>query len=246
MTNRLDDISECMTGAITGDLQSGRRIFTHPTIKGDASEKRWIDWMSSLLPRRYAVERALIIDKNAKESEQIDIVVFDPQYTPVIYAEHGIRMLPAESVYAVFEAKQTFNANNITYAAKKAASVRALHRTSASITHAGGEFDKPKPPFDILTGILALDSDWTPPLGKSLTDALTDAATTAPIDFGFSAKYGYFFRDLPTSAGVTPTWKIHEGSNHALHFMLQFLDRLVKLGTVPAIDFSAYAATLTP
>lgn len=246
MPHKLDDISEGMTASIAGDLGSGRKIFGHPTIKGDASEKRWIEWMSRHLPRRYVVERALLIDKNAKESEQIDVVIFDPQYTPVIYAEHDIRVLPAESVYAVFEVKQALNATNVAQAARKAASVRALHRTSAQITDARGQVVTPKPPFTILAGILALESDWSPPLGESLTDALSSAPTGGLLDFGFSAKDGYFFRDATTPAGSAPTWTTHPGGHHALHFLLRFLDRLAKLGTVPAIDFEAYAVTLTP
>lgn len=246
MTNRLDDISRHMTASIAGDLQSGRALFDHPTIKGDSSEQRWIAWLSNHLPRRYGVERALIIDKEAKASEQIDIVVFDPQYTPVIYAEQGIRMLPAESVYAVFEVKQTLSATHIAQAASKAASVRALHRTSASITHAGGHIATPKPPFSILAGILTLDSDWTPPMGTSLMSALATAPTEGTLDFGFSARHGCFFRDVPTPAGASPTWTVQPGAQHALHFFLGFLARLTALGTAPAIDFKAYAASLTP
>lgn len=246
MTNRLDEISQHMTASISGDLQSGRSLLDHPTIKGDASEQRWIDWLSKHLPRRYGVERALIIDKDAKESEQIDIVVFDPQYTPVIYAEQHIRMLPAESVYAVLEVKQTLSAAHIEAAARKAASVRALFRTSAPITHAGGHIATPKPAFTILAGILTLDSEWSPPLGTSLMSALAAAPAEGTLDFGFSAKHGCFFRDAPTPASPGPTWTAQPGAHRALHFLLGFVERLAALGTAPAIDFSAYAASLTP
>jgi hypothetical protein len=243
---KLDEFSRSMTDALTGSLESSRKLFDHSTIKGDAAENRWIRWLSQHLPRRYAVERALIIDKNAKESEQIDIVVFDPQYTPVIYVEEGIRMLPAESVYAVFEAKQTLNARHIDEAVNKAKSVRALERTSARIVHAGGEVATPKPPFTILAGILALDSEWTPPLGDSLVAALDAAPAGGTLDFGFSAKHGYFFRDPKVPASAPPAWTVRPGAQHALQFLLEFLHRLAGLGTVPAIDFSAYAKSLTP
>ena len=43
-------------------------------------------------------------------SEQIDVVVFDRQYSPFIFNYEGQTIIPAESVYAVFEAKQTVNA----------------------------------------------------------------------------------------------------------------------------------------
>jgi hypothetical protein len=42
-------------------------------------------------------------------------------------------IVPAEGVYAAFEAKQTINANLVGYAQSKVASVRRLHRTSLPI-----------------------------------------------------------------------------------------------------------------
>ena len=46
-------------------------------------------------------------------------------------------LVPAEAVYAVFEAKQVLNAENIKAAHEKAASVRKLTQTSAPIINAG-------------------------------------------------------------------------------------------------------------
>lgn len=246
MTHRLHQIAESMTTSLVHSLQSGRSIFEHPTLKGDASEQCWIRWLSSLLPRRYGIERALIIDKDAKESEQIDIVIFDPQYTPVMYAEQGLRMLPAESVYAVFEVKQTLSAPHLVAAGQKAASVRRLHRTSAPITHAGGSIATPKTPAHIFAGILALESEWTSPLGKPLQSTLASAQDDERLDFGFAAQHGCFLRDVPPSPGAPPTWTTHPGEHQALRFLFGVSQWLASVGTVTAIDFTAYAASLKP
>jgi hypothetical protein len=246
MTIKLDDISRNMTDALTGGLQSGRALLTHPTLKGDASEHHWITWLRALLPRRYAVERAVIIDQTGAEAEQIDVVVFDSQYSPVLYAEHHVRVLPAESVYAVFEVKQDLCLKHIEAAAEKAESVRRLKRTSAPIVHAGGTIPTPKPAPVILAGILSLESSWTPPLGAPLQSALSATSPDGLLDFGFAARDGYFTRDVAPSAGVAPTWTMHPGQQHALHFLLHLLGRLAQMGTAPAIDFTAYAAGLTP
>ena len=51
-------------------------------------------------------------------------------------AQHKVRsetIIPAESVYAVFEAKQTADASMVAYAQKKVESVRRLRRTSLPI-----------------------------------------------------------------------------------------------------------------
>ena len=77
--------------------------------------------------------KAFVIDSTDTTSQQLDIVIYDRQYTPLIINQDGTLVIPAESVYAVFEAKQSIDASQVDYAAKKIASVRALHRTSLPI-----------------------------------------------------------------------------------------------------------------
>jgi hypothetical protein len=142
-------------------LETVRKSFGHPGTKGDASEQVWLELLQTYLPRRYQSEKAHVVDSNGTFSEQIDVVVFDRQYSPFIFCYQGEIIIPAESVYAVFEAKQSVNADHIAYAQNKVASVRRLHRTSLPIPHAGGNY-APKPLMPILGGILTLESDWSP------------------------------------------------------------------------------------
>jgi hypothetical protein len=86
-------------------------------------------------------------------------VVFDRQYTPFILTYQNQTIIPAESVYAVFEAKQVIDAKNVAYAQEKAASVRRLHRTSLPVPHVSG-VAKPKDPPRILAGLLTFESTW--------------------------------------------------------------------------------------
>lgn len=87
--------------------------------------------------------------------------------------ESGQLIIPAESVYAVFEAKQAINAYEVDYAQKKVVSVRRLYRTSLPIPHAGGLYP-PKPLPAILGGLLAFESDWSPAVGEPLAKALNN------------------------------------------------------------------------
>ncbi len=130
----------------------------HPGSKGDASEKVWVDLLQDYLPKRYQAATAHVVDSNGVFSEQIDVVVFDRQYSPFIFKYQGQTIIPAESVYAVFEAKQTINATLVEYAQKKISSVRKLRQTSLEIPHAGGVYP-PKPPIKILGGFLSFESD---------------------------------------------------------------------------------------
>jgi uncharacterized protein DUF6602 len=102
------------------------------------SESVWIELLETYLPRRYQAATAHIVDSLGAFSQQIDVVVFDRQYSPFIFKYQGQTIIPAESVYAVFESKQASNAALVAYAQEKVASVRRLHRTSLPIPYAKG------------------------------------------------------------------------------------------------------------
>ena len=82
-----------------------RQSFGHPGTKGDASEQVWLKLLKTYLPQSYQATTAHIVDSQGMFSEQIDVVVFDRQYSPFIFHYEGQMIIPAESVYAAFEAK---------------------------------------------------------------------------------------------------------------------------------------------
>jgi hypothetical protein len=90
------------------------------------------------LPRKYKVAKAFVADSNNNFSEQLDVLIFDRQYTPFMLKFKGQKVVPAEAVYAAFEAKQAINADQVDYAKRKIKSVRKLHRTSLPILTATG------------------------------------------------------------------------------------------------------------
>ena len=65
-------------------LATARRTFGHSVTKGDASEHVWLELLKKYLPMRYRAEKAHVVDSNGLFSDQIDIVVFDQQYSPLI------------------------------------------------------------------------------------------------------------------------------------------------------------------
>ncbi len=67
-----------------------------------------------------------MIDSTGTTSDQIDLVVYDRQYTPLLYNQAGQMYVPAEAVYAVAEVKQTLSKDHIAYAGAKGESVRKL------------------------------------------------------------------------------------------------------------------------
>jgi hypothetical protein len=88
-------------------LATVRKTFNHSGTKGDASENVWISLLETYLPKRYQAAKAHVVDSLGNFSQQIDVVVFDRQDSPFILTYENETIIPAESVYAVFEAKQT-------------------------------------------------------------------------------------------------------------------------------------------
>jgi len=177
-----------------------------------------------------------VVDSNGVFSEQIDVVVFDRQYSPFIFHYQDQIVIPAESVYAAFEAKQTITAALIDYAQKKVASVRRLHRTSLPIPHAGGTYP-PKSLMPILGGILTLESNWNPPLGEPMMTALT-RNPEGRLDLGCVAAHGMFACNADGQPCITTQGKA------ATAFVLELIARLQSIATVPMIDTRSYARWL--
>ncbi len=233
----LEKVLETLHNDIERRLAAVRQSFGHPTTMGDASERVWLQLLQTYLPQRYAVEKAFVVDSRGAFSDQIDIVVFDRQYSPFIFNYEGQKVVPAESVYAVFEAKQALNATQVGYAQGKVASVRSLYRTSLPIPHAGGTYP-PKTPGHILGGLLTFASDWNPPLGESLTKALDSGLGDRRLDLGCVAANGTFSCDETDCSVATPQRK------PATAFLLELIARLQGVATVPMIDVRAYAKWL--
>lgn len=220
-------------------LTIARKSFNHPGTKGDASEAIWLDLLQQYLPERYQCEKAHVVDSLGNFSQQIDVVVFDRQYSPFIFKYQDELIIPAESVYAVFEAKQEISAALIQYAQEKVASVRSLHRTSLPIPHAGGTYPA-KPLVKIIGGILSLESGWSPALGEPMMKALNASPINGHLDLGCIAAHGAFSYNESTSA-----YEVSDHAKHAATFLFELISRLQVSGTVPMIDINAYASWLT-
>jgi hypothetical protein len=219
-------------------LEIARKSFGHPGTKGAASENVWLQLFQTYLPERYQAASAHVVDSLGAFSQQIDVVLFDRQYSPFIFRHEGQIIVPAESVYAVFEAKQTVDAGEIKYAQEKVASVRNLHRTSLPIPHAGGTYP-PKPLFSIIGGLLTFQSTWNPPLGQPLMEALAGGDPEGRLDIGCVAAHGMFGCDEKACYSISPHGK------PATAFLFELIARLQSGATVPMIDIRAYAKWLT-
>ena len=164
------------------ELEEGRAVHSHPVARGTSAEELWLKMLANHLPARYQASAAWVVDADGGCSEQIDLVIHDRQFSPCLLDLAGGRYIPAESVYAVLEVKQTLNRQHLAYAGAKIASVRRLRRTSGDYGHHQGIGRSATKP--ILGGLLTFDSDWTPAFGDPFRDAIAGADALERVDVG--------------------------------------------------------------
>ncbi len=235
----LSKIFSSIHSSIQNELEiSYKNMNYHPVVKGDSTEKAWLKIFQNYLPERYQATRAHVVDSKNNFSEQIDIVIFDRQYSPILFKFNEVTILPAESVYAVFEVKQKVDSDAISYAQKKIESVRKLFRTSLPIPHAGGEYEPKDPPY-ISGGILAFESDWQTPLGKSLEKSLNKRKDVGVLDLGCILSHGYFSYNQKKKK-----YEIFNKKESATLFLFYFISQLQLKATVSMIDIKTYSKWL--
>lgn len=212
-------------------------LIDHTVTKGDQCENTWIDFFRGFLPNKYAIDKGFIFDSKGNISEQIDIIIYDALYTPLVFCTNsGEKFVTAESVYAVFESKPTIDKTKLEYADKKIKSVTSLYRTSREMISSGKRVG-PRKLTPILGGILSVDSVGIDTISKHVN-------RYKGIDFGCAINNFTFhvrrnenreFLSLITSSK----------DETILSFFYLILDELYKLGTVAGLDIREYAyATL--
>lgn len=237
--DRLTEILDGLQARLEGELRGNRVALAHPGARGEASEDDWLRVLKAHLPHRYQADRAFVIDSHGSCSEQIDLVIYDRQYSPLLFNQANQLYVPAESVYAVLEVKQDLSREHVRYAAAKAESVRRLHRTSAPIPYVEGAYKaRPLPP--IVAGILTYQSSWTPAFGEPLRQVLSELETDQQLNLGCALVHGTFETRYREGGGVDVT--MIEGTRSLVQLLMRLLKQLQALATAPAIDYEAYLA----
>lgn len=223
-----------MTGLLTGT----RAALPHAGEVGTVKEHKWIELLATYLPNRYGVRKGFVLDWTESTSEQVDVIVFDQQYAPFLFDGETTCYVPAESVYAIFDAKQELNATTLAETAEKIASVRRLKRTSGPIyTNKGLDIAKSPQSQPILGGVLALTAKWADPLGATFETNLSAHVGLGAIDLGCVLASGAFdVRD-----GVT---RRYPAEFALVGFFLALFRKLQRLGTALAMDLDVWEWTI--
>jgi hypothetical protein len=199
----------------------------------------------------------MVIDCEGNVSEQIDIIIYDALYTPFVFNKDGVKLIPAESVYAVFEAKQDAAQNdNIKYAGQKVETVRRLKRTSTKIVNAGVT-TKARNLTKIIGGILALEYSSKQ---ETLEKHLKSLKGLQSLDCGCFLKNFAFDCKYEGKEDIVGREQVNvedyyngrsckevifnSEENLLFAFFFQLNSYLKKIGTIPAIDINAYLQTI--
>lgn len=241
----LNNLYKEMQSEMLHNLNLSATFTDHPGTKGDSTESNWIGWLNEYLPKRYAVDKGIVIDSTGNQSEQIDIIIYDKQYSYFVFHKDENILIPAESVYAIFEIKQNLNKKHMEYAGNKAQSVRKLYRTSAEIKHAGGKFP-PKELHEIISGILTSSCDWKSPITSNVAKYIHGKEYSNRLDIVCSISDGTYVVQNKTFVNENDEGKSHniiycDQEYSLVYFFLHLLKKLQDIGTVPAIDILKYA-----
>ena len=238
----LRDLFRDVEAELDARLGTARRNLSHPGAKGEITESEWRALLTAYLPRRYSITKGFVVDSRGGISDEIDLIIHDRHFSPLLFHHATTCYIPAEAVYAVLEVKPELSATMVRYAGDKAASVRCLHRTSGAITHAGGEYaPNTKPLPRILAGIVTMSSGWVDPI-VSLPGALAELEVDQQLDIGCVAKRLGFRATYSPNVGVESS----NGDTSLIYFVLRLLGGLQTMGSAPPIDFDAYAQSLHP
>lgn len=74
----------------------------------------WKDLFDRIVPKKFKIERSVfIIDSNGNLSREVDLAIYDEQYTPYIFQYGLLKFIPIEAVAAVIECKSSYPEDNI-------------------------------------------------------------------------------------------------------------------------------------
>lgn len=86
--------------------QLNYNIGNHHLTAGTNREEIWLNFFRRIVPKKFNIARSVfIIDSNHEISNEVDIAIYDEQYTPYIFNYGMIKFIPIEAVSAVVQCK---------------------------------------------------------------------------------------------------------------------------------------------
>lgn len=78
----------------------------HGGISGNFREEMWMKFFRDIVPKKFSLAQEVkIIDSTGNISNEVDIAIFDEQYTPYVLQYGSLKFIPIEAVACVVECK---------------------------------------------------------------------------------------------------------------------------------------------
>lgn len=86
--------------------QLNLKVDNHHLTAGHNREKIWMDLFRQIIPMKFAIKQGVfLIDSKGNVSKEVDVAVFDEQFTPYIFNYGNIHFIPIEAVAVVIQCK---------------------------------------------------------------------------------------------------------------------------------------------
>lgn len=106
----------------------------HPSTLGGYREEIWKSLFEQIVPKKFSIERSVfILDSEGNVSDEVDLVIFDEQYTPYIFKYGIIKFIPIEAVAVVIQCKSKGKNNDKEDLEKWLESINKLQTSDRSI-----------------------------------------------------------------------------------------------------------------
>lgn len=150
------------------EFEDQAKLLGHPGEVGAGRENVLKSILSKYIPKRYAVDSGFVIDASGSRSEQIDIIIYEANYTPVFEIVDGKRFFPCETVVVVGQVRTKIGSrkdmqdcmNNIKSVKQLDRSNRGTNQmiTGSGISLRGLKFDPNKEYRDQIFGFIFCSS----------------------------------------------------------------------------------------
>ncbi|MFH1121457.1 MAG: DUF6602 domain-containing protein [Bacteroidota bacterium] len=183
------------------DVEFSYAVAQHNFELGVPLENALKNWFVPYFPKRYAFGSGYMVDKNEKQSNQCDWIIFDPiHFNPLIHKAaltDNVEYYPFDSVYGCVEIKRTLSIKTLVKVINQLKEIRSLERENANLGYINPLLD--------YSGMSKL------PLKDIITNRLITAIYAYTIDKHFPSDYvkfleyinqNYAIDDLPDIIAV--------------------------------------------
>ncbi len=129
----LSKIFNSIGSQMLSDFEQIQTQIKHMGERGNEREQGLKCFLENYLPSRYAITTGEIVDREGNTSRQCDLIIYDRLNHPLLLAGKNVRILLAESVFAVIEVKSVLTSTELKDSVEKIKWLKELKRDSNPI-----------------------------------------------------------------------------------------------------------------